>query len=205
MPPRRALVLQEALEDVDRRVERPARRATALGLLLAVPAAIGHLLGQEAVDDDAHVLAEVGADRDGLPVDARLDLAVEVGEVVVLPLHVGADQRKGSPHRFLGRVDPEGAQQLEAGRRRRPFGRVRTAGPGAIGALGSEHGGPPALAGDLGALGRDLLGGRIGQVAHDLPADGRIGVEQPIDDVHANILHWIGDSIRQESFRTIGV
>ena len=152
-----ALVLEQSLEDVDRRVERPARRAAALGLLFAVPATIGHLLGQEAVDDDPHVLAEVGADRDGLPVDARLDLAVEVGQVVVLPLHVGADQVERSPYRCLGRVDPEGAQQLEAGRRRRPLGRVRPAGPGAIGALGGEHGGSPALAGDLGPLGRDFL------------------------------------------------
>jgi hypothetical protein len=124
-----ALVFEQSLEDVDRRVERPAGRTTARGLLLAVPAAIGHLLRQEAVDDDLHVLAEVRADRHGLPVDARLHFAVEVGEVVVLPRDLGPDQRERVPDRFVIRVDPEMAQQLQAGGRGRPLRRVRPAGP----------------------------------------------------------------------------
>jgi hypothetical protein len=43
----------------------------------------------------------------------------------------------------------------------------------------------PALAGrrhNLRALGRNLLGGRVGQVAQRLPADRRVGIEQPVYD-----------------------
>ena len=47
-----ALVLQKALEDVDRRVERSAGRAI---LLLAVPPAIGHLLAEQPLDNGGHV------------------------------------------------------------------------------------------------------------------------------------------------------
>src|SRR5439155_12153638 len=43
----------------------------------------------------------------------------------------------------------------------------------------------PALAGDAGTLGCDLLLGRISKVTHHLPADRRVGVQQPLDDVHS--------------------
>ena len=65
---------QKTLEDVDRRMERSARRAI---LLLAIPPAIGHLLAEEPLDDSCHVLAEVRAERHDASVDARLDLARE--------------------------------------------------------------------------------------------------------------------------------
>ena len=57
----------------------------------------------------------------------------------------------------------------------------------------------PPLAGDAGAFGRDLVGGRIGQVAHHLPADGGIGVEQPVNDVHALMVPRLPDTVWQES------
>ena len=85
---RHPLVHEQAFEHIDRRVERAADRAV---LLLAVPAAVLHLLGQEAVDDALHVLAEVVTDRDRRAVDAGLDLAVEEGQVVVLPADVLAN------------------------------------------------------------------------------------------------------------------
>src|SRR3989475_1169280 len=71
---RRSLVLQKALEDVDRRVERSAGGTI---LLLAVPPAIGHLLAEQPRDDAGHVLAEVRAHRHDASVDAWLDLAGE--------------------------------------------------------------------------------------------------------------------------------
>ena len=71
-------------------------------------------------------------------------------------------------------IDAELAQQLEGGRRRGPFGEVGAAAPLAIGALGGEQLRAPALVRDPCALSRDLVGGRIGQVAQDLPANGGI-------------------------------
>ena len=70
----RPLVLEQALEDVDRRPERRHRRAV---LDLAVPAAVRELLAEQPLDERRHVDAEVGARRDDVAVDARLDLALE--------------------------------------------------------------------------------------------------------------------------------
>src|SRR5205085_2410526 len=36
----------------------------------------------------------------------------------------------------------------------------------------------------------DLLGRRVGQIAHDLPAQRRIAVQQPVDDIHGAVLRW---------------
>ena len=55
------------------------------------------------------------------------------------------------------------------------------------GRLEREQPGAPALGRDPRPLGGDDVGGLVRQVAHDLPADGRIGVEQPIDDGHAEM------------------
>src|SRR5207244_11959028 len=81
----RALVLQHALEDVDRRVERSAGRAV---LLLAVPSAIGHLLAEQPLDDASHLLAGVRADPHDPSVDARLDIARAHWGAVRVPLGV---------------------------------------------------------------------------------------------------------------------
>src|SRR5712692_4527562 len=43
----------------------------------------------------------------------------------------------------------------------------------------------PTFFGDAGALGRNFLRRCIGKVAHDLPADRRVGIKQPLDDVHS--------------------
>src|SRR3989442_3498989 len=72
-------VLEQGLEHADRGVERRPRRAVGG---LAVPAAVGQLLGEQPVDDAPDVLAEVGAARRHLPVDARLHLAREEGIAV---------------------------------------------------------------------------------------------------------------------------
>src|SRR5436853_2932689 len=71
--------LEQALEHIDRRVEGAADGAA---LLLAVPAAVGHLVAEELVEQVAVVLAKVGGNRQHAAVDARLDLAVEEGSVV---------------------------------------------------------------------------------------------------------------------------
>src|SRR5262249_60074881 len=77
----RPFVPEQRLEHADRGVERRARRAVGR---LAVPAAVGQLLAEQPVDDAPDVLAEVGAGRRHLPVDAGLDLAGEEGVAVAL-------------------------------------------------------------------------------------------------------------------------
>ena len=175
------LVLEQALEDVDRGVEGPARRAV---LLLAVPAAVGHLLGEEPVDDALHVLAEVVADRDRRAVDARLDLAVEERQLVVLPAHVLADQLDRVLNARVGRDRAELPKHDQRRLRAGPLGEVRARAPVPVGLLEVEQPGGPALGGDLGALTGDHLGRLAGQVTHHLPTDRGVGVEQPVRGSH---------------------
>src|SRR5207237_9400429 len=75
-------VFEQGFQHADRGIERRPRRAV---LGLAVPAAVAQLLAEQAVDDPLDVLAEVGAARRHLPVDARLDLAREEGIAVKIP------------------------------------------------------------------------------------------------------------------------
>jgi hypothetical protein len=64
-------VLEQSLEHADRGVERRPRGTVGR---LAVPAAIGQLLGEQPVDDAPDVLAEIRADRAYLPIDTGLHL-----------------------------------------------------------------------------------------------------------------------------------
>src|SRR5688572_20521130 len=68
---RRSLVLGKALEHVDRRMERAARRSV---LLLAVPSAVVHLLPEQPVHEAPalRILPEVRADRDNSAINAGL-------------------------------------------------------------------------------------------------------------------------------------
>src|SRR3989441_11870902 len=110
-------MLQETLEDVDRRVERSAGRAI---LLLAIPPAIGHLLAEQPLDDACHVLAEVRAERNDASVDARFDLAREHGPTVprgswVVPRRVVANEAYRVSRLVARRVEAHVAehQQVE--------------------------------------------------------------------------------------------
>ena len=66
--------------------------------------------------------------------------------------------------------------------RRIPPAVPRRAAPPPVGRLECEQPRARALGRDLRTLRRDLVRGRVGEVAQDLPADRRIGVEQPADD-----------------------
>ena len=68
-----ALVLEQTLEHADRRV---VRRPYALRCI-AVPAAVLELLAEKTTHQILGRTAEVGTEREGAAVDARLDLAVE--------------------------------------------------------------------------------------------------------------------------------
>ena len=66
-----------------------------------------------------------------------------------------------------------------------PVLRERIPCPQPVGGLEREHLGSPALGRDPCAFGGDDIGRLVGQVAHDLPADRGIAVEQPAQDGHA--------------------
>src|SRR5207249_8207981 len=182
-------VLDQGLEHADRGVERRPRRAVGG---LAVPAAVGQLLAEQPVDDAPDVLAEVGAARRHLAVDARLDLAREEGIAVAflraasLPRHAVADEARRAPCLGARGIETHFAQQRQDVHRGVPPAVPGRATPPAVGRLQGEQPRASALGGDPRALGRDLLRGRIGQVPHHLPADRRVLVEQPGDDRHGS-------------------
>ena len=185
----RLLERQQAFEDPDRGPERRDRRAV---LGLAVPAAVGELLPEQPVHQRADVLAEVGADRDDDTVDARLDLAGEERVAGPLVRRVPALPGDMVPHelgrppglRALG-VEPQKPQQLERVHRVRPVVRPGAARPPAVVALQREQPRAPPLGRDLRPLRRDDALGFVREVPHDRPADRGVGVQQPVDDVHA--------------------
>ena len=61
---------------------------------------------------------------------------------------------------------------------------ARAAVPLTVGIAQSEQASCPALGLDAGALGGELLGGRVDQVAQHLPPDRRVTVEEPVHDLH---------------------
>jgi len=174
-------VLEQALQDADGRVEGTDRRAV---LLLAVPSSVFHLLPEESIDDPLHVLTEVRTQRHHAPVDTWLDLACEEGSVVPpVPGDVVADEPDRAASLFGLGIQPQVPEQRKV-QETAPFGVRIRARPEAVRPLEREQLGAPTFRGHAGALGGDLLGRCIEQVAHDLPADGRVRVEEPVDYCH---------------------
>ena len=134
------------------------------------------------------VLAEVGADRRDLPVDAGLDLAFEEGIAVTflraasLPRHAVADEAHRAARLVARGIETHVPQQHQDVHRGVPPAVPRRAAPPPVGPLEGEQPRARALGGDPRALGRDLVRGRIGQVAHHLPADRRVRIKQPAYD-----------------------
>ena len=145
----RPLVLEQALQDVDRRPERGHGRAV---LHLAVPTAVGELLSQEALDERRHVHPEVRAGGHDVAVDARLDLAVEEAVVgpwvlpgrAVAPGDVLADQADGPLGLLAGRIEPEPPQQLQGMEGVREVARPRLAVPQAVRSPAGRGAGRPS-------------------------------------------------------------
>jgi hypothetical protein len=114
--PDEPLVLEQGFEHTDRRVERRPRRAVRR---VAVPSAVGELLGQKAVDEASNVLLEVGADCPDLAVDAGLGLAGEervVGHLLraaSCPRDAFGDHADGASCPVSGRVEAHVPQEPE--------------------------------------------------------------------------------------------
>ena len=73
--------------------------------------------------------------------------------------------------------------------RRVPPAVPRRATPPAVGRLEGEQLRAGALGRDPCTLGRDLTHGRMRQVAHHLPADRRVRIEQPAHERALRIVH----------------
>ena len=190
-PAGHALELEQPVEHVDRRVERGPHRPV---LDLAVPAAVLQPLAEGSLDDRCDVHPEVRPGLDRPAVDARLDLAVEVVLRGVLPAPVLGDECDRLPGGLRTRVEPEELQGLQRVHRGRPGLPMFTAGEGRreagasrpepVGILQREEARAPAVVLDPVTLGRDVVGRRVREIAHHLPADGRVAVEQPVDRAH---------------------
>jgi hypothetical protein len=194
-----ALARQQSFQDVDGGRER---RADGTVLHLAVPPAVLELLTKQAGYHAIDILIKVGAQCDGPAIDARLDLAAEERLPGVLPTAVVSDQRHRPAHLVRARVDTEITQQLKCWQRGGPWlalvlvgpveaprREARASRPLAIFALQRQQSGTPALGGHPRALRRDDLSRRMDKIAQDLPADGGVRIEQPVDSVHGPSLY----------------
>ena len=189
----RSLEREQTVEHVDRRVERRSHRPV---LGLAVPSAVLESFAEDAIDDRRDVHAEVRAGLDRPPVDAGLDLTIEEALPGVLPASVLGDERDRSARRLGLGLQPEKKQRLQGVHRRRPRlarfaarvrerrGEARAARPQPVGVLCSEQAGAPSFALHPRPFARDFARRRVSEITQDLPADGRVAVEQPLDHVH---------------------
>src|SRR2546430_4784206 len=117
-------------------------------------------------------------------VDARLDVTLEEGGIAELRSagDVAADAIGRRSRAGARRVEPQVAQEQQRVQVRPPAGRGRAIALMAVGVLLIEQPRAPSLRRDTRPLSRDDLRGRVGEVAHGLPADRRVGIEEPLDD-----------------------
>ena len=150
------------------------------GPRFAVPAAIFELLAQELLGQCLVRLLEIRTDAEDSPVDAGLGFAVKVRPIVERLKHeplVDAVDHLASL--LAGRVETQvhqGDQTVEGNKV--PLWPVS---PVAGRRLAGEKLGSPAFRGDARPLDGNRVGGFIGEVPHDLPADGRVRSEQPFE------------------------
>ena len=157
----------------------------------------------QTVDDAGDVLAEVRAQADDHSVDAGLDLTLEERLAGVFPATVVPDQRHGTADAIVIGIHAELLELDEAVRGCGPRLTLlaaprewlsvppreqRTAFPEAVVALQREEPRAPAFGGHPRALRPDDIGWRVAQVAQGLPADRRVGIEQPFQRRHGRSL-----------------
>ena len=145
-------------------------------------------------------MAEVTAESKDAAVDARLDFALEEwiagvasgAEIPVagsaIPTQRGFEERNRLFDGGIAWVGASRAQELQREESRQPDGSSFAA-PGAVGFLMRENRCAEAFARDADAFCSDGRRFGVGEVSQRLPADGGIGIEQPVDRVHDRILH----------------
>jgi hypothetical protein len=185
------LEVQQALQHVERGVKRRTGRAVHP---LAVPAAVGQAMAGKPPGQGRDVGAQPRAVGEGVCVDAAVHLAAPVGQAAVVPAAVRGEQsgRAGQD----GGIQAPVAQGIEGpggGGPRLPgtlgcfgtleveiAGEERSARPLPVGLLEREQACPEPFGGDPGPGGGPYLLRRAHQVAFDLPAQRRVGIEQPV-------------------------
>jgi hypothetical protein len=189
--PRGGLEVQQALQHVEGRVKRRTSRAVHP---LAVPAAVSHAMAGKPPGQGRDVGSQPRAVGQRVRVNAAVDLAAPIGQAVVVPAAVGGKQfgragqdggiqapvtqgvegPGGGGPRLPGALGGLGAVEVEVA------GEERSARPLAVGVLEREQTGPEPFGGDPGPGGGPYLLRRARQVAFDVPAQRRVGIEQPI-------------------------
>ena len=155
----------------------------------AVPAAIFELLAQESIGQGVVRFLEIRSDAQNSAVDAGLGFAVKERPVVQPLKHEPlVDAVDHFASLLAGGVETEVFQDDESveGNEQAPdlLRQVVSPPAGALAPvagrrLAGEKLGSPAFGGDARTLGCNGVGGFAGKVPHDLPADGRVGIEEP--------------------------
>ncbi len=160
-------------------------RCSAIGL--AVPAAVGHLLPQQVLRQGLQArvgVAEVRQDGEHHAGDAGLAV-LERGEPVdaAVMIQAAREQQLAAPQRLgIPSRQTQEAQCEQGVGRRDPLGAVQPAAPLSIGSLERQQPRTPACLCDTRLLGGDHSRGRIQQVTVNLPADGGVALQQPVED-----------------------
>jgi hypothetical protein len=180
-------IFEQSFEHADGRVEG---RAPALGCF-AVPAAIFELLVQELLGQCVVRFFEIRADAQNSAIDARLGFAMKVRPVVQPLKHqplVHAVDHCASL--LAGGIETEIHQDGKTVKSNQQvsvmLGQIasppaRTSAPVAGRRLAGEQSGSPAFGCNPRPLGRNRVAGFPGEIPHDLPADGRVRIEEPFE------------------------
>lgn len=161
----------------------------------AVPASVFELLAQELMGQCVVRLLEINAQGEDSAVDAGLGFALKETPVA-MPLKdkMPVDALGHFARLLAGGVETEVHQDYETVEGDEQACVLFAAAPFARGRLAGEESGSPALGGNARALGCDDVGGCVGKVAHDLPADRGIGIEEPPEERGAGSIvkqgHW---------------
>ena len=140
------------------------------------------MLAQELIGQRVVGFFEIRTDAENSAVDAGLAFAVEK-EPVVMPLKHEplVDTVDHFASLFAGRVETEILQDVERveGNQQAPV--LLGPAPRTSSRLEGEKLGSPAFGCDTRPLGGDRAGGFAREVFHDLPADGRVRIEEPFE------------------------
>jgi hypothetical protein len=113
----------------------------------------------------------------------------KVGPVVpVPPDDVVSDPSYGCPSLRGRGIETEMSQEQQRVGGARPVLRILLSAPLSLVILETEQARSPSLLGNTGSFRRDRFRRRVGQVPHHLPAHRRIGIEQPVRNVHSHLL-----------------